>query len=212
MNPGNRATGGATAPTAAQDAADMPAALRRAFAADIERWGRVRNLTAAVARSVPTWQATVRAEHMYVSLTRLDAATQAVLCVYTSMLNGCAYCVDDAAAVALDEQVTAAQLRTLATPFAAFDARVVAGLEYARWVVLAPSAIPPEVVGTLRRYVDDEELLELTAVVAMKCFWNRFVSALGIPPEGRCADPDLIRDLCRLGAVLRAGGDPTRPV
>jgi AhpD family alkylhydroperoxidase len=183
---------------------DVAAALRPAWNADQRRWGQVRNLTRVVAASRPTWQAVVRAEQMYATMTSLDGSTQALLCLYTSLLNGCDYCVDDAAGAALAEGLTAEQLLGVgnASP-SLYDDRVTAALRYTFWVATQPTEIPARITGSLRRYVDDEEFLEITAVVAMKCFWNRFVSALRIPPEGRCSDPELLRALADLSARLR---------
>jgi AhpD family alkylhydroperoxidase len=186
------------------DEADVAAVLRPAWQTDVRRWGEVRNLTRVVATSRPTWQAVTRAEHMYATMTRLDAATQSLLCLYTSLLNGCDYCIDDAAGAALAEGLSAGQLLGVATPSVPlYGERVTAALRYTFWVATHPTDVPAVVTEELRRYADDEELLEITAVVAMKCFWNRFVSALRIPAEGRCADPELLQALNDLSMRLR---------
>jgi len=183
---------------------DAPEATRAAFVDDERRDGRVRNLTRVVAGSPATWQTTARATHMYGTLRRLDALTCALLCLYVSLLAGCRYCIDDAAGAALEEGMTPEELLGLAdVSTAGFDARITAALRYAEEVTLAPTAIPDETVGALVRHVDDEELLEITAVVSMKCFWNRFASALRIPPEGRVADAETFDGLCRLSDRLR---------
>ncbi|WP_081902282.1 carboxymuconolactone decarboxylase family protein [Lentzea aerocolonigenes] len=191
------------------DSSDLPSGMHRAFVVEAARWGRVRNLTNAIAPSVSTWQAVIRAEHLYVSLRRVDPSTQAILCLFTSILNGCAYCIDDAAAAALKENVTANQLRALHTPSSVFDTKVVAALNYTKWIVQQPSSVPNSVISELRHHVEEEEFLELTALVAMKCFWNHFVSALHILPEGHCTDHELFRDLCALSTSLR---EPNNPV
>lgn len=185
---------------------DAPEATRTAFVADERRDGRVRNLTRVVAASPATWQTTSRATHMYVTLRRLDALTCALLCLYTSLLAGCRYCIDDAAGAALEDGMTPRELLALSDlSSAGLDARTTAALRYAEQVALAPTAIPDETVGALARHVDDEELLEITAVVSMKCFWNRFASALRIPPEGRVTDPMTFQALCELSDSLRDG-------
>ncbi|MEV5953174.1 hypothetical protein AB0M11_05205 [Streptomyces sp. NPDC051987] len=159
---------------------------------DRKVFGRVRNITRAVATSRAAWQATVRAEQMFVTMNRVDAATCALLCLYTSLLNGCRYCIDDAAGAALEEGVPADVIRSLAEPAPALDDRTAALLAYARSVALGAAQVPEGTAAHLAGYVDTEEILEITAIVAMKCFWNRFVTALRVPPEGRCADPGLL--------------------
>ena len=185
---------------------DIAAELRPAWRRDLQRWGRIRHLTRAVAASRPTWQAVVRAEQMFAMMTRIDRATQALICLYVSLLNGCGYCIDDAAGAALAEGLSPEQLLAVHAPTVeTFEARACAMLRYAYWVALQPAAVPAEVTDELRRHTDDEQLLELTAVIAMKCFWNRFASALQLPPEGRCPDPNLLHTLRGLSVHLRGG-------
>jgi AhpD family alkylhydroperoxidase len=189
-------------PLLAED--DIAAELPPAWRSDLQQWGRIRHLTRAVAASRPTWQAVVRSEHMFATMTRIDRATQALVCLYVSLLNGCDYCVDDAAGTALAEGLTSGQLLAVHAPTAeTVGARTRTILRYAYWVALQPVAVPADVTDELRRHIDDEQLLELTAVIAMKCFWNRFASALRLPPEGRCPDPDLLNALRELSVRLR---------
>ncbi|WP_405794989.1 carboxymuconolactone decarboxylase family protein [Streptomyces longwoodensis] len=171
---------------------DISERMRPLVDRDRKVFGRVRNITRAVATSPATWQATVRAEQMFVTMKRVDAATRALLCLYTSLLNGCHYCIDDAAGVALEEGVPTGVIRSLVEPAPALDEGTAARLAYARFVALGEAEAPEGTVAHLARYADTEEILEVTAIVAMKCFWNRFVTALRIPPEGRCADPRLL--------------------
>ncbi len=183
---------------------EAPEQTRRAFDADETREGRVRYLTQAVAASPATWQTTARATHMYVTLRRVDAVTRSLLCLYTSFFGGCRYCIDDAAGAALEDGVTPSQLLALRdVPSAGFDTRTTAALRYAEHVTLTPTAIPDEVVDALTAQVDEEELLEITSVVAMKCFWNRLLSSLRIPPEGYVADAGTARALYAVSDELR---------
>lgn len=183
---------------------EAPMKVQGAFHADEQREGRVRNLTRAVAASPTTWQATARASHMFLTLKRVDARTCALLCLYTSMLNGCRYCIDDAAGAGFESGVTLEEM--LALPdrsTSVLGDRLAAILRFVEWAALSPTEIPDEVVASLKAYVDDDTLLEITAVVAMKCFWNHFASALRIPAEGRC-NADAFRSLCTLSDDVRS--------
>jgi AhpD family alkylhydroperoxidase len=193
---------GCVVPLLASDAA--PTKVRSAFQADKEREGRVLNLTRAVASSPATWQATTRALHMFVTMKRIDPRTCALLCLNTSMLNGCHYCIDDAAGAAFEHGVTLEEM--LALPDFSTEIlgdRLKAILRFAERVVLTPIEIPDEIIVDLKTYADDEELLEICSIVAMKCFWNHFASALRIPPEGRCGDTSAFRSLCDLSDATR---------
>jgi AhpD family alkylhydroperoxidase len=146
---------------------------------------------------------------MFATLRRVDARTCALLCLYTSLLNGCAYCIDDAAGAALELGVAAQTLLSLPDlPLEESDPKLRAALRYAERVATNPGDIDDRLRAELRAQVDDEELLELTAVVAMKCFWNRFAMALRLPPEGHCPDATLYRALLarRRGPETRHGG------
>lgn len=183
---------------------EAPVKARSAFLADVAREGRVRNLTRAVAASTATLQTTTRALHMFVTLERVDALTCALLCLYTSLLNGCRYCIDDAAGAAFEHGATTEEM--LALPdfsVPVLGGRMAAMLRFAERMVLTPTEIPDEVVAALKAHVDDEELLEVSAIVAMKCFWNHFATALRIPPEGRCEDLSAFRSLCDLSDAVR---------
>jgi AhpD family alkylhydroperoxidase len=186
------------------DREEAPMKVRGAFEADEEREGRVRNLTRAVASSTTTLQATTRALHMFVTLKRVDARTCALLCLYTSILNGCRYCIDDAAGAAFEHGVSLEEMFALPDfSIAILGSRLAAILRFAEAMVLTPIEIPNEIVTGLKAHVDDEELLEISAIVAMKCFWNHFASALRIPPEGRCGDKSAFRSLCDLSDTVR---------
>ena len=122
------------------------------------------------------------------------------------MLNGCLYCIDDAAGAAIEGGLAVAEmlaLRNLSVP--EWGEGTVARIVFTRWAVRAPGGIPSDVADELRKHASDEEILELTTAVAMKCFWNHFVSALGIPPEGRCPDEILLGKLSDISRDLRPG-------
>jgi AhpD family alkylhydroperoxidase len=195
---------GCLVPLIADDAA--PERMRAVF--DRERGLRdhVRYVTRAVASSTATWQASTRAEQFFAVARVLDSRTQTLVCLYTSLLNGCLYCIDDAAGAALEVGMPVSELLALRNLSASeLDDATTARLIFTRWVVRAPESIPAHVVDGLREHADDEEMLELTATVAMKCFWNHFASALKIPPEGRCRDGALLSSLIEIGRSLRVG-------
>ena len=62
-------------------------------------------------------------------------------------------------------------------------------LQYSEEMTRTPVAIPDELFGELRRYFDSEQLVELTANVALENFRARFNHALDIPSDGLCELP-----------------------
>jgi alkylhydroperoxidase family enzyme len=185
---------GCLVPLIADD--QIPERMRGVLDRDRRLTGHVRSLTRAVASSGTTWQAATRAEQFFAMTRMLDVRTQTLVCLYTSLLNGCTYCIDDAAGTAIEVGLPVSEmlaLRDLSVPD--LGEGTAARLLFTRWVVRAPDDIPARVV--------DEEILELTATVAMKCFWNHFVSALRIPPEGSCRDEILMGKLSQISRSLR---------
>lgn len=167
--------------------------------------GRPKQLTQAVADSPSAWRATTNALNLYATLRQLALAEVDLLCLYTSLLNGCHYCIDDAAGEGLARGWKPAELLALGGELSgAFPPATVACLDFARAVTLDPRAVSDEQVAELREHFSNEAVLEITLVISMKNFWNRFATSLRIPPEGKCADAGLFATLLAISDRLRA--------
>ncbi|MEV0135512.1 4'-phosphopantetheinyl transferase superfamily protein [Dactylosporangium sp. NPDC050688] len=166
--------------------------------------GTVRNLTKVTAHSPAVWDATTRALGLYGRLRKIDRRLVDLLCLYTSLLNGCRYCVDDAAGEALTSGWSGEELLALGGGHRdVYGADVVVALRYAAVLTHDPHAVDEQLMAALRDHFDDEAILELACVVSMKNFWNRLASGLRIPPESKCADEALMDALMTTSAVLR---------
>ena len=110
--------------------------------------------------------------------------------VYASLLNACAYCVEHhlAGLERLVGRERATEIRrALETGSleAAFQAREVAALRYARRLTRSPAALTREDVEALREAgLDDGEILEVNQVAAYFAYVNRTVQGLGATTEG----------------------------
>ena len=74
-----------------------------------------------------------------------------------------------------------------------FDARERAALAYADAMTYTGQEIPDELFDELRRHFDDDELIELTIIVAWENSSSKFNHALGVPSQHlwrRRAEPD----------------------
>jgi holo-[acyl-carrier protein] synthase len=166
--------------------------------------GRVRNLTRVSAHSAAVWQLTTRALALYGSLRRLDRPLVDLLCLYTSLLNGCRYCIDDAAGEALRNGWRPEQLLALGGRHErVYPPAMVVALHYAETLTRDAHGVTDGLVEALREHYDSEALLELTVVIGMKNFWNRLATAIRIPAEGKCTDADLLSRLLDLSRSLR---------
>ncbi|MCK5059746.1 MAG: carboxymuconolactone decarboxylase family protein [Candidatus Pacebacteria bacterium] len=97
-----------------------------------------------------------------------------------SRLNKCEFCLD----------VTHIQLRQFGLTdedvskiVEKADEREHAALEFARAVTKKAYEIDPKVIENVKKYFNDEELVELTAVIGLFNYINRFNDALGVFPE-----------------------------
>lgn len=103
----------------------------------------------------------------------------------TSAAGGCQYCVAhtalglDQAGVAADKQAAIWEFDT----HALFTEAERAALAYARGAGQSPSAVTDADFARLREHYDDGEILEITAVIALFGFLNRWNSSLGVPLE-----------------------------
>lgn len=180
--------------------------IREIYRMEVQRHGRVRHMTQATANSLAAWQATTRALQLYSSLRRIDRPLVDLLCLYTSMLNGCRYCIDDAAGEALVHSGwSASDLLGLDGDLDAhYSPAVAAALGYAEALTKRPDEVSDELIGRLKVHYDDEAVLEISCVVGMKNFWNRLATGLRIPPEGKCPDERLFARLVGISDRWRA--------
>jgi uncharacterized peroxidase-related enzyme len=122
---------------------------------------------------------------------RLHPGLRAMVQVWVSQLNGCAFCVDLNSAAAITRQVDRAKLAALAkfASAAVFDARERAALAYAEAMTASHTGVDDRIFATLRSEFDEDEIIELTALVAFQNMTSRFNAALRIPAQGFCPLP-----------------------
>jgi uncharacterized peroxidase-related enzyme len=104
-----------------------------------------------------------------------------------SLINGCEYCFRAHSASGKKNGVTDDQIKALAffhrSP--AFDAQEKTVILYAERVTRGASAIRPPALDELRKYFNDDQIVELTLAICVANFTNRFNDAmLNIPDIG----------------------------
>lgn len=123
----------------------------------------------------------------------IDPALRSLVTVRVSQLNGCAFCVDLNSATLLKRGISeekAAALRAWRES-ALFDARERAALDYAEAVTLSDRQPEDAQFAALRRHFSDDAIVELTGLVAFQNLSSKFNAALGVPPQGFCALPQV---------------------
>lgn len=165
----------------------------------VRRWvGRSIEGTAITARSPALLRAGGHMEAYFMSRRRrVPHRTLELVSVRTAMEVGCSFCIDIGSFVAASKHgVSAEQLRALGDPAGSglFSPAEVAALDLA----VAMSATPPAVDDALweraAEHFDDQQLVELTAMIGWENYRARVNGALGIEshgfaPEGACALP-----------------------
>jgi AhpD family alkylhydroperoxidase len=111
---------------------------------------------------------------------KLLAATKAATKI------GCEFCIDIGAALGRKAGVTDEQLRDFhvyadSTAFSPVEKLV---MEYAEEMSKANVEISDELFARLHEHFDDEQIVELTAAIAIENFRARFNDALDVPPSG----------------------------
>ena len=119
----------------------------------------------------------------------LEPALRALVTVRVSQINWCAFCVDINSAMGLkrgvDEEKLAALAGFEASPL--FSEREKAALAYAEAVTYTDRQPTDEGFARLRRYFDDDAIIELTGLIAFQNLSSKFNAALGVEAQGFCS-------------------------
>jgi AhpD family alkylhydroperoxidase len=121
----------------------------------------------------------------------IDPALRSLVQVRVSQVNGCGFCIDINSASGLKRGVDQDKLAALPrfAESSAFTGREKAALRYAEAVTDSNRRTDAALFHELRRHFDDDEIVELTALIAYQNMSSKFNAALGVPAQGFCAVP-----------------------
>ncbi|MDU7558424.1 MULTISPECIES: carboxymuconolactone decarboxylase family protein [unclassified Pseudomonas] len=116
----------------------------------------------------------------------LPASLRELVRIRASQINGCAYCIDMHTADALKAGETPRRLMAISawkeTPF--FDARERAALLWTETLTLvAERHAPDDIYQAVATHFNEQELSELTFVIAAINAWNRFGVGFAMQPQ-----------------------------
>jgi AhpD family alkylhydroperoxidase len=129
---------------------------------------------------------------LYRSLDRagssLEPQLRSLVQVRVSQINWCAFCVDLNSSIALERHSTPEKLAVLADYEASslFSERERAALAYAEAVTDPARRVDDALFSRLQRHFTEQEIVELTALIAFQNMSSKFNSALGVPAQGFC--------------------------
>src|SRR6516164_6443822 len=129
---------------------------------------------------------------------RLDPGLKALIMYMVSRSAGCQYCAAHSANLAALRDVPTRKIEALGQfeQSPDFSKAERAALHFAQAAGKAPNAVGDVEFADLRRHFDDDQILEMTAVLALMGFLNRWNDTLATPLE---AGPRNFAE-CRLAA------------
>lgn len=171
---------------------EYPWYLRAFFAAQRKKYGSVLNSSLLWARSPKLF---LGLSLLYRAIDRktspISPALRSLIIVRVSQLNGCAFCVDLNSSILLKRGVDDLKLEALinwkASPL--FDKREKIVLAYAEAMTLSNLHVDDTLMRRLKGIFKDDEIIELTAIIAFQNMSTKFNTALDIPPQGFCVLP-----------------------
>lgn len=149
-------------------------------------YGRVPLPLQVTARSPWVFRGYVACEYGLDHARSLDRGLAELVSTRVAQLADCPFCVDIGSALARRARVPQAKLDALGSSHAGdtYTPLEALALEYASAMTATPQGVTDELVARLRESLSDEQVVELTAVIAFENYRARFNAAMGIGPEG----------------------------
>jgi uncharacterized peroxidase-related enzyme len=121
----------------------------------------------------------------------LPPVLRSLITVRVSQLNGCRFCIDINSAMLLKRGVAAGKVEALVAwqQSDQFSESERVALEYAEAVTARSGAIEERLMERLKEHFEDDAIIELTPLIAFQNLSSKFISALGVPPQGFCRIP-----------------------
>jgi len=159
--------------------------LKETFEKLAGRAGKVPNIFAAMAHRPEVLSTFLPLYKAIVNQGTVEAKYKELAYLRASMTNGCEYCTRAHMASSKGAGVTPEQIAAL--PFYArsplFDEKEKATILYADRVTRGASGMRAPALENLARYYDEGQIVELTLVICMANFTNRFNDAAELIPD-----------------------------
>jgi len=119
----------------------------------------------------------------------IEPSLRTLITVRVSQINWCPFCVDINSATALKRGISQEKLADLVNFMTSelFTARERAALNYTEAVTFTERHPREEEFKELRRYFNDDAIIELTGLISFQNMSSKFNAALGVKPQGFCA-------------------------
>jgi AhpD family alkylhydroperoxidase len=145
-------------------------------------WARVPPLFAAVALLYGAFER---------KRARVDPVLRALVTARVSQINWCRFCMDINAFLLTKRTGSMEKAEALAGWRGSdlFSEKEKAVLEYVEAITCTERQVDDDLMERLRRYFDEDAIVELTGLVAFQNLSSKFNSALDVPAQGFCSRP-----------------------
>ena len=118
----------------------------------------------------------------------LEPALRSLIGVKVSQINHCDFCVDISSALLLKRGISVEKILALINyqTSALFSEKEKTALEFAEAVTMFDRPPDDNLFMRLRKFFSDDEIVELTALIAFQNLSSKFNTALQIPTQGFC--------------------------
>jgi AhpD family alkylhydroperoxidase len=149
-------------------------------------YGREVTVTPVIAHSRPTMLGWGMLEWFHERSGSVDEKLKLLAATKAATMIGCEFCIDIGSHLGREAGVTEEQLRDFhnyghSQAFSPVEKLV---MDYGAEMSKANVEISDDLFARLREHFDDEQLVELTAAIAIENYRARFNNALGVPPAG----------------------------
>ncbi len=121
----------------------------------------------------------------------LKPALRSMVTVRVSQINHCAFCVDINSATLLKRGVSPAIVMAVQDWKTSdlFTGTERLALEYAEAMTITEPGVSDELRERLKEEFSEDEIIELTSLIAFQNMSSKFNAALDVPPQGFCSYP-----------------------
>ena len=145
-------------------------------------WARVPKLFAAVAILYGVLDR---------KLSPIEPTLRSLITVRVSQINGCLFCIDINSAVLAKRTGSTEKVQAVKDwqESNLFDKKEKTVLEYVEKITYTDKQVDNDLMQRLSEYFDQDEIVEITGLIAFQNLSSKFNSALDIPAQGFCSLP-----------------------
>jgi len=121
----------------------------------------------------------------------IDTVLRSLVMVKVAQLNYCKFCIDLNTMLFINKSGSIEKVEALDNwrESSLFSKIERSALEYAEAMTLSNLTVTDKMMDSLKEYFTDDEIVELTGLIAYQNLSAKFNSALDIPPQGLCNRP-----------------------